>query len=202
MNRLLKLTAVMMLALALTFTSASVFAEDSISGTSGTDDSSDTSSTTLNEHHKTVATLASETAQEKQTAAKQKVCETKKRVVTNIETRIVSRGQKRMDVITKIADRVEKFYTDKGLTVSNYDTLVANVNAKKDAAQATLDTIKTDAGNVSSITCGNGQGKVVVTQFKTDLKAEQTALKAYQTAVKDLIVGVKSAKASTEGSQQ
>jgi hypothetical protein len=68
-----------------------------------------------------------------------------------------------------------------------------------------LDTIKTDATNVSSVTCGAGQGKVAVTQFKTDLKAEQTALKAYQTSVKDLIVGVKTAAdktSDTEGSQQ
>lgn len=187
-----------MLVSVLIFASAPVFAEDSATGTG---DSSGASS--IGSEHRKTATLANETVQEKQAAAKEKVCETHKRVVNNIETRIASRGQKRMDVITKIADRVEKFYTDKGLSVSNYDTLVANVNAKKDAAQAALDSIKTDAGNVSSITCGSGQGSVAVTQFKTDLKAEQTALKAYQTAVKDLIVAVKTAAdSSTEGSQQ
>jgi|SRR4051812_13474775 hypothetical protein len=199
MKRLLRLTTALMLAFTLSIASAPAFAESGSSGTEGADDTS-TSTNSGNEHRKT-ATLASETEHEKQTAAKERVCETHKRVVTNIETRIASRGQKRMDVITKIAERVEKFYTDKGLTVSNYDTLVANVNAKKDAVQTTLDTIKTDATNISSFTCGDGQGKVAVTQFKTDLKAEQTALKAYQTAVKDLIVGVKTAAGSTSNTE-
>lgn len=201
MNRLLKLTTALTLALTLSVASVPVFAEGGSSGTGGADDN--TTSTTSGSEHRSTATFANETENERQASAKEKVCETHKRVVSNIETRIASRGQKRMDVITKIAERVEKFYTDKGLSVSNYDTLVANVNAKKDAAQAALDTIKTDAGNVSSITCGSGQGSVTVTQFKTDLKAEQTALKAYQTAVKDLIVAVKTAAdSSTEGSQQ
>lgn len=198
MNRILKLTVALLLVSTLVFGSASVFAEDGTSGDGSTDS---TTSDTM--HGRPIVTAAAETAQEKVAAAKAKACDNKKRVITNIENRIASRGQKRMDVISKIAERVEQFYTNKNLSVSNYDGLVADVNAKKANVQTTLDTIKADAANVSTVTCGEGHGSMAVTQFKTDLKAEQAALKAYHTSVKNLLVAVKTAvgSSSTEGSQ-
>lgn len=133
-------------------------------------------------------------AQAKKAEAKLKVCENHQRVVTNIMTRISDRGQKQLDLFTTIADRAEAFYTAKGKTLSNYQTLVDDVNAQKAAAQTAVTTVATDA---TSFKCDGTNDTVKVTSFKSSLKAEISALKDYKTAVKNLIVGIKSVQSTT-----
>src|SRR6185369_3265620 len=103
--------------------------------------------------------------------------------------RIATRGQKQLDLFSTIAERTETFYTNKGKTLSNYDALVADVNAKKAAAQTTVDATKTA---VTVFKCDGTDPKGAAASFKDALKNEIDALKAYKTAVKNLIVGVKS----------
>jgi ABC-type transporter MlaC component len=130
--------------------------------------------------------------------AKLKACQNRETAIKNIMGRIADRGQKQLDLFTTIATRVETFYTDKGKTLSNYDALVADVTAKKDAAQTKVDAVK-----ATSITfkCDGTDPKGTVSSFQTDLKAEITALKDYKTAVKNLIVGVKSVQGSTTSTE-
>src|SRR6185312_10738407 len=52
-------------------------------------------------------------------AAQLKVCQRRETVITNIMTRIASRGQKQLTLFSTIASRTETFYTDKGKTLSN-----------------------------------------------------------------------------------
>lgn len=144
----------------------------------------------------TVRTLGAEKKEEAKTRlanAKLKACQNREKAVQNIMVRIADRGQKQLDLFTTISERTQKFYTDKGRTASNYDTLVADVNAKKTAAQATVDEIK-----AKSVTfkCDGEDPKGVASSFKDSLKSEIEALKAYKTSVKNLIVGVKSAQAT------
>lgn len=127
----------------------------------------------------------------KRAEASKRVCEKRQKAVTNIMTRISDRGQKQLTLFDTIATRVEMFYTDKGRTVSNYDTLVADVNAKKAAAQEAVDTVSSESATFS---CDSSEPKAAVTTFKDSLKLEISALKDYRTAVKNLIVGVKSAQ--------
>ena len=134
--------------------------------------------------------------------AKLKACQNREKAINNIMARISDRGQKQLDLFTTIAERTEKFYTDKGKTLSNYDELTADVTAKKAEAQTVVDTVKSSS---VSFTCDGEDPKGVAQTFKDNLKIEITALNAYKTAVKNLIVGVKSVQGTTsssEGSEQ
>jgi membrane carboxypeptidase/penicillin-binding protein len=142
-----------------------------------------------------------EDKQQTETENHDNACTNKRRVVGNTLSRIANRGQRQMDVFTKIADRTKKFKENKNLTVNNYDGLLASVNDKQTAAENTLSKIKADASAAASLSCDSGQPKAVVGGFRDDLKAENNALKAYKTAIKNLIVAVKSAQSATEAQQ-
>jgi hypothetical protein len=148
-----------------------------------------------------VATAANARAAEAQTRltdAQLRVCQRHEVVITNIMARISQRGQKQLDLFTTIAERTETFYVNKGKTLSNYDTLVADVNAKKVDAQTAVDATKTVGAEFK---CDGTDPKGVATAFKEDLKNQIDALKAYKTAVKNLIVGVKSVQGSTASTE-
>jgi hypothetical protein len=127
-------------------------------------------------------------------AAKLRVCQNRQRAITNIMSHAAERGQRQLDLFTTIATRVETFYTNKGKTLSNYDALVADMNAKKAAAQTTVDALKSASANFS---CDSSDPKGFVDTFKDSLKSEIEALKVYRTSVKNLIVGVKSVQGTT-----
>lgn len=137
--------------------------------------------------------------------AKLKACQNREKAIQNIMNRVSDRGRKQLDVFTKISERTQAFYAEKGHTLNNYDALVAEVDAKKSAAQAAVDAVHDSSGEFK---CDGENPKAVADSFKENLKAMNTALKEYKTAVKDLIVGVKSVQSttagegSTEGGQQ
>jgi hypothetical protein len=131
--------------------------------------------------------------------AKLKACQNREKAINNIMSRIADRGQKQINLFTSIAERTEKFYADKGKTLSNYDALVAEVNAKKAAAQTAVDAVKD--GSVT-FKCDGSDPKGAASGFKDALKSEIAALKAYRTSVKNLIVGVKSVQGSTTSSDK
>lgn len=136
------------------------------------------------------AVQAQEAAKMRLEGAKLKACESRERIVNDILDRIARRGEKRLDVYNKISERVQDFYVRKGLSVSNYEELVAEVNAKKDAAQAVIDEIK---ANEIKFACDGTDPKGVASSFKEDLKAEIKALHDYQQSIKNLMVAVKTA---------
>lgn len=132
--------------------------------------------------------------QQRLTAAKLKSCQNRQTAISNIMARIADRGQKQLDLFTTIADKVEAFYTKEGKTLSNYDTLVADVNTEKAAAQTAVDGIKSaDTG----FDCNSSDPKAFVETFQGSLKSEISALQTYRTSVKNLIVGVKSVVGTT-----
>lgn len=129
--------------------------------------------------------------------AKLKICQKHEATINNTLSRITQRGQNQLNLFTTIATRVETFYVSKGKTLANYDALVADVTAKKAAAQTTVDTIKADS---VTFKCDGSDPKGALAIFKDALKDEIAALQAYKTSVKNLIVGVKSAQGSTTSS--
>jgi len=135
----------------------------------------------------------------KSAAAKLKSCQNREKAINNIMTRIAGRGQKQLDLFTSIATKTEKFYTDKGKTLSNYDALVADVNAKQTAAQTAVDAVKADS---VTFKCDGTDPKGAASSFKAALKSEISALKDYKTAVKNLIVRVKSVQGTTTSADQ
>lgn len=129
---------------------------------------------------------------------KAKVCEKRLSVIKNIMAKAATQGAKHLDVFSKIAMRVEEFYTNKKLAIDNYDTLVAEVNAKKATAQEAIDAVK-DADDDFSCDGDNPIGKADA--FNGKVRAMHTALKDYRTAIKNLIVAVKQAANAAEGDE-
>lgn len=125
-------------------------------------------------------------------------CKKRETKINNIMSRIADRGQKQLDLFTKISDRTQKFYTEKGKVLSNYDDLVADVNAKKAAAQTAVDTIKS---TIVTFKCDGTDPKGAAQSFKAAQRSEIEALKAYKTSVKHLIVGVKSVQGTTSSTE-
>ncbi|HET7640449.1 MAG TPA: hypothetical protein VFK47_17115 [Ktedonobacteraceae bacterium] len=146
----------------------------------------------------TTAAEKREAAQTRLANAKLKACQNREKAITNIMTRIGDRGQKQVDLFTKIADKTQAFYTNKGKKLSNYDTLVSDVTAKKQAAQTAVDATK---ASVIEFKCDGSDPKGAAASFKENMKTQNTALKAYKTAVKNLIVGVKSVQGSTASAE-
>lgn len=133
-------------------------------------------------------------AQTRLAAAQLKACQNRQNAITNVMARISDRGQKQLDLFTTIATRVETFYTAKGKTLSNYDALVADVNAKQAAAQAVVSSTDTSG---SGFSCSSTDPKGFVNSFMGSLKSEISALQAYRISVKNLIVGVQSVEGTT-----
>lgn len=133
-------------------------------------------------------------AEGKLVAAKLRACENRQKAITNIMSRIADRGEKQLKLFGTIATRVETFYVSKDKTLSDYDALVADVNAKQAAAQTTVDAVKS-ASTGFDCTSANPQG--FVGSFKDSLKSEISALQDYRTSVKNLTVGVKSVQVTT-----
>lgn len=147
---------------------------------------------------KTTTTVNRETAKDrleaaktKLTEAKLKVCRVRERTINNIMLRQSDRGAKQLEVFSKISDRVQAFYTEKGRTVDNYDALVAAVNAAKTDAEAAVAKVKETS---ATFKCDGTDPKGSVAIFKETVISKNAALKTYKTAVKNLIVGVKSAQ--------
>ncbi len=137
-------------------------------------------------------------AQAKLADTKLKVCQKREKNINNVMSRIADRGQKQLDLFSSIATKTETFYLNKGKVLSNYDALLADVMAKKEAAQATVDTVKSTG---VTFKCDGTDPKGAVSSFKESLKSEIAALKEYKTSVKNFIVGVKSVQGSTTSTE-
>ena len=132
-------------------------------------------------------------AQNRLTEAKLKVCQAKENAIkkrTEQLTKLATNMQEKFDAI---AGRVQEYYTSKvvpsGKTVVNYDSLVADIQAKKGAVQTALTTAQNNAG---AFACDGNDPKGQLTQFKDDMRAVKSALKDYRTSIKNLIVAVRS----------
>lgn len=127
-----------------------------------------------------------------------KSCEARQSVVTRIVNRAVARGNNIVDVFTKITTRTETFYVEKGHVLSNYEALVADVAAKKAAAQTQILTVQ----NLPGLTCPIADSKAAFDPYKSEIAKEIQALKDYKTAVKNLVEGVASVQPDDENSNE
>jgi hypothetical protein len=124
-------------------------------------------------------------------AKKLEMCSKKQDKITSSMQRVSAQGLNQLDVFKKIADRTIAFYKSKGRTVTNYDQLVADVNAKYKAAKTAVDSIST----TSTFDCSSDNPKEALSIFRDNHKQKTAALKEYKTSIKNLIVAVKSAQA-------
>ena len=145
------------------------------------------------------AQAAAEAAKTRLKDTRLKACQNREKRITNLMNNMTDRASRQVMVFTRIAERTQNFYMEKGKTLSNYDALVADVYAKKAAAEAAI--AKTGSTK-TEFSCTANDPKGVSATFKENVKAQTEAMKAYKTAVKNLIVGVKSLYQGTKGNQQ
>ncbi len=122
-----------------------------------------------------------------------RVCNLHSDKINMIMGRIVERGTRQTELFSTIATRVEKFYAEKGIPLSNYDALVAAVNTAETKALNDISTMK----SFDTFKCDGSDPKGQIKTFRTDLKTEIQDLKDFRTAVRNLIVGVKSVTGTT-----
>jgi hypothetical protein len=134
-----------------------------------------------------------EARQAKLTQAKLRLCEAREKNINTIMNRAITRGQNQIRLFGTIAERVKTFYADKGITLENYDALIAAIDEAKTAAEADLDTLK-----ALDFNCDSDDPRSEVEAFKAGMEEIRSSLKDYRTAVKNLIVGVKSAQGEGE----
>ena len=123
------------------------------------------------------------------TAQRLKVCQDREKLIDTQMTKMSDNSTDHLNVFTSIATRVEAFYTQKGKTVANYDSLVADVNAKETAAETAIATAKASG---ASFSCTDANPGLAAQQFKDAHAGVIKALQDYRTAIKNLIVAVKS----------
>lgn len=138
-------------------------------------------------------------AQNRLTEAKLKACQARENAITKRMTRLMELVTTMEGKFDAIAQRTEDYYNSKvvpsGKTVSNYDTLVADIQTKKTAVQTALTTAQT---NSTAFSCDGNDPKGLLTQFRTDMQAVQKALQDYRISIKNLIVAVRSVTGTTE----
>lgn len=127
------------------------------------------------------------------TQAHLRACQNREKAVNNTTNRIITRGEKQLELFSTIAQRVETFKTTKNVTVANYDQLVATIQADHTKVANDLAAMKTHR----TLDCTSSDPKGMVTAFQGDLKTEISDMKTYRTDVKNLTVAVKTAIGST-----
>lgn len=126
---------------------------------------------------------------------RQKSCDARMNTIKTRSESLTNRAQRMENTFADIAKRVEDYYTGKlvpaGITVSNYDSLVSDIAAKK----AVVDTTLADANSkASSFSCADLTAvKAEVTAYRVAMQKVITALKDYRTSIKNLIVAVRGA---------
>lgn len=142
--------------------------------------------------------LAQERAKLKTTteAERQKACVAHQQEINTRVSNYAAAAQRHLDVFNGIFTKVQTFYTNKKLNVTDYSSLVAAATAKQTAAQSAVDTLK--SLNVS-IDCTQPDPATAVATVKTAVANARTALQDYRTAIKNVIVALEGASTGTHG---
>lgn len=134
--------------------------------------------------------------QEKLEARKLQICERKQDSIIRRSTRLAQRAQTQLTNFELKANRVEDFYNNrlvpKGITLDNYDDLLADIEAKKQAVNEATTSAKAAA---EAFDCSADDPKGQLANYRTDMQNAITALKEYRTSIKNLIVSVRTAAA-------
>lgn len=115
-----------------------------------------------------------------------KVGEHTKHRYTSIEERINKINAR----LTARVDRAKAFVTEKNLVVENYDGLLSDIAAKRQAAEATAVAVKDAADGFD---CSSENGKAQAATIKSKAAEFKTAAKAYKASVRVFLTAVKTA---------
>jgi hypothetical protein len=102
----------------------------------------------------------------------------------------VTQAENHKAVFDKIYTRVQDFYTNKKLSVTDYDSLKAKVDTAQADAAASIQALKdTDI----SVDCTSSTVADSVSAFQTAVGSTRDSLKTYRAALVDLINSLKGA---------
>jgi hypothetical protein len=125
------------------------------------------------------------------TAGLLQACQAHEKVITTRLNSLMRMATDMLATFTKIADRVETYYTGTvvpgGKTVDTYDALVADIQTKKTQVETDLTTAQNDANN---FVCTGIDPKGHLNQFRIDMQEVKKSLKDFRTSIKNLIVAV------------
>ena len=140
-----------------------------------------------------IASKAAE-RQEKLEARKQKICENRSEKIKNRSERLANRAEKQLKNFTSIAERVDKFYLNrlvpKGVTVSNYDSLKADIEARKQEVKNAIEAAK---AAVTGFDCSGDNPKGQLGTYRVEMKDAIAALKDFRISIKNFIVAIRTA---------
>ena len=120
-------------------------------------------------------------------------CERQENIVKRIFNNSADRTARHIKLFSKIQNRVEAFYTNKNLSVSNYQGLVDIANQKKQLAENASHALKDQSLNCR-LEGGNAQ------QLRDILKTAHQAVKDYRTSIKNLLAAIQQSR-SIEGAK-
>lgn len=128
-------------------------------------------------------------------AIKSRVCEVHAKVINKRATMIVQRTTKMQERLGKVSDAIQKFYTEKlvpdGKTLSNYDSLISSISAKKAALIPLVDEVKNDAQEYS---CEADDPRSEFEDYRKDMQALIIGIQEYRKSIKTLLVAVMNLK--------
>lgn len=123
-----------------------------------------------------------------------KACQNKEQNINTFMNRVNERTQAQAELFGTIAERVQQFYQDNGLSVVNYEDLVAQVETTRAQVQTMSQTMQQSQ---NSFSCTGEDPKGSAQQYKNSFQNQLQYMKDYKTAVRNLIVAVKTAVGST-----
>lgn len=135
-----------------------------------------------------------EVRREKLNEKKIAVCENRQEKINAAMVKMVDRSQKHFDRITNIYEISTSFYTQKGLTVAGYETLIANVEAAKAAASAANEYLSA----APKLLCESDGPQADLQAFRNARLDKVKAFNAYRDDVKTLVKAIRDVAKAAE----
>ncbi|HSX43215.1 MAG TPA: hypothetical protein VLF59_03965 [Candidatus Saccharimonadales bacterium] len=135
---------------------------------------------------------------ERSLAVRQQACKRHELGIDNRFATLGTKATKHLDAFDSIFVKVQAYQTAHDLQVANYDTLLADAQAKQASAKAAVDALSALAG--TKIDCTAADPAATVATVKTVAGDARTALQAYRVSLKTLVRALLAAKRSTSSS--
>lgn len=146
------------------------------------------------EEAKTRAETIRTKGEERRIEIKQQVCERREEALRRAMPNLANGAASVKGSFDTVYERVEGFYTEKQLTVKNYDKLVANVDGAQSEAAAALKTIETFKFELD---CENPAVGEQMASYRESILDAREALVMYRAELLELISAMR-AEAATQ----
>ena len=126
------------------------------------------------------------------TEARLKTCQMREKAVNKRTEALEKLVNNMEEKFAQIVNRVKEFYLNKlvpkGKTLTNYDSLIVDIEAKKATVDSSLLSAKESMPDFS---CESDDPKNLLTDYRLGMQSTKKALQDYRTAIKNFIVAVR-----------